>query len=83
MLIRNKHNASHISRHTRDVFTDLGFDYRNQIFSKTVSKPILENKINKGILNEIQKMIVALVDNVKQIKLQYMISLDKKDRNLN
>ena len=83
MLIRNKHNASHISRHTRDVFTELGIEYRNHIFSKTVSKPILENKINKGILNEIQKMIVALVNNVKQIKLQYMISLDKKDRNLN
>ena len=83
MIIRNKHNASHISKHTRDVFTDLGFDYRNHIFSKTVSKPILENKVNKGILNEIQKMIVALVDNVKQIKLQYMISLDKNDRTLN
>ena len=33
--------------------------------------------------DEIQKMIATLVDNVKQIKLQYMISLDKKDRNLN
>ena len=83
MIIRIKHNASHISKHTRDVFTDLGFDYRHQIFSKTVSKPILENKTNKGILNEIQRMIVALIDNVKQIKLQYMISLNKKDRNLN
>lgn len=83
MLIRNKHNARRVSRHTQDVFTDLGFDYRHKIFEKTVSKPILENQVNKGILDEIQKMISYLVDNVKQIKLQYMISLDKNDRNLN
>ena len=83
MLTRNKHNARHVSRHTQDVFTDLGFDYRQKIFEKTVSKPILENPVNKGILDEIQKMISYLVDNVKQIKLQYMISLDKNDRNLN
>ena len=83
MLVRNKHNAKYVSRHTQDVFTDLGYDYRNSIFSKTISKPIMENSVNKGILNEIQKMIVYLIDSVKQIKLQYMISLDKNDRNLN
>ena len=36
MLTRNKHNAKHVSRHTQDVFTDLGFDYRQKIFEKTV-----------------------------------------------
>ena len=51
MLIRNKHNARRVSRHTQDVFTDLGFDYRHKIFEKTVSKPILENQVNKGILD--------------------------------
>ena len=83
MLVRNKHNAKYVSRHTQDFFTDLGYDYRNSIFSKTISKPIMENPVNKGILNEIQRMIVYLIDSVKQIKLQYMISLDKNDRNLN
>ncbi len=83
MIVYNKHNASHIAHHAQDSFTDLGYDYRKNIFKRTISKVILENKSSNAILNEIQKMIVYLIDTVKQIRLQYMISLDKNDRNLN
>ena len=70
MLIRNKHNARRVSRHTQDVFTDLGFDYRHKIFEKTVSKPILENQVNKGILDEIQKY-----DSIESIIIKYIIAV--------
>jgi hypothetical protein len=83
MIVHNKHNARYIAHHAQDVFTDLGYDYRQTIFKKTISKVILENKISNAILTEVQKMFVYLIDTVKQIRLQYMISLDKNDRNLN
>lgn len=83
MIVYNKHNARYIANHIQDSFTDLGYDYRFSIFKKTISKVILNNKNNNAILNEIQKMIVYLIDTVKQIRLQYMISLNKNDRNVN
>lgn len=83
MIYRNKKNARYVAQHTQDVLTDLGFDYRGNIFKKTISKVILKNYRNKAILSEIEKMISFLVDTTKQIRLQYMISLKKNDRNVN
>ena len=83
MIKRNKINSRYIAEHAQDVYTDLGFDYRGNIFKRTLSKMILNNENNSKILSEIEKMIAMLVDTTKQIKLQYMISLNKKDRNIN
>lgn len=83
MIRRNKRIPHDIAVHTQDIYTDLGYDYRQNIFTKSISSSIEENGNNKKILGNIQKMIVFLIDAVKQIKLQYMISLDKNDRNLN
>lgn len=83
MLKRNKTTAKYISEHAQDAFTDLGYDYRGNIFKRSISPIILNNENNSKMLGEIDKMIVMLVDTVKQIKLQYMISLNKNDRNVN
>ena len=83
MIVRNGKNAPSIATHTQDYFTDLGYDYRGHIYEKTVSPEILKNQNNKNILLSVDKMIVFLIDAVKQIKLQYLISLDKNDRNVN
>ena len=83
MIVRNGKNARSIATHTQDYFTDLGYDQRNHIYEKTVSPEILKNQNNKNILLSVDKMIVFLIDAVKQIKLQYLISLDKNDRNVN
>ena len=83
MIYRNKKNARYVANHTQDVLTNLGYDYRKNIFSKSLSNVILRNETNKKILLEIEKMICFLIDTSKQIRLQFMISLDKNDRNLN
>lgn len=83
MIVRNGKNARSIATHTQDYFTDLGYDYRGHIYEKTVSPEILKNQNNKNILLSVDKMMVFLIDAVKQIKLQYLISLDKNDRNVN
>ena len=83
MIKRNKVNARYIANHAQDVYTDLGFDYRGKILKKSVSPILLQNFNNNFVLGEIDKMLSLLVDTVKQIKLQYMISLHKNDRNVN
>ena len=83
MIKRNKINARYISEHAQDVYTDLGFDYRGKLYQKTSSSIIFRNINNQLIIGKIDKMISSLIDTVKQIKLQYMISLKKNDRNLN
>lgn len=83
MIQYNKKNARSIATHTEDYFTDLGYDYRGHLYEKTISNEILKNENNKHILKYVDDMLVFLIDAVKQIKLQYLISLDKKDRNVN
>lgn len=79
----NKRSLGYNAIHAQDNYTDLGFDYRGKILKKTISKTIFNNKNNKAILEKVDEMLVFLVDRVKQIKLHYMFSLDKNDRNLN
>jgi hypothetical protein len=83
MIKRNKVNARYISEHAQDVYTDLGFDYRGKLFARTSSPIIFRNINNFYFIGQIDKMISLLVDMTKQIKLQYMISLHKNDRNVN
>ena len=79
----SKNSPRYYSEHIQDKYTDLGFDYRNQIFKKTISPTILENNNNKKMLTRIGNVIAWLVDTVKQVKLQFMISLPKNSRLLN
>ena len=83
MYYPTKKSARWYCTHHQDIYTELGFDYHGNIFKKTISKVILQNKINQAILSKIEPMITYLIDTVKQIKLQYMFSLDKNSKDLN
>lgn len=69
--------------HCQDEYHNLGFDYHGNILKKSVSKVIFKNKRNKQLLKKADDMLDYLVDAVKQIKLQYMISHNKNDININ
>ena len=43
----------------------------------------MKNKRNKEILSHIEPLIIYLIEAVKQIRLQYMFSLDKNDTRVN
>lgn len=79
----SKKSPRYYAHHVQDKYTDLGFDYRNNIFKKSVSPVIYNNRINEMILKHIGNIIAWMIDTVKQIKLQYMVSLPKNSRNLN
>ena len=81
--IPNKKSARWYASKHQDMYTDLGFNYSGKIFKKTISPVILNNKINASILSKIEPMIEYLIESVKQIKLHYMFSLDKKDTRIN
>jgi hypothetical protein len=73
----------YIAHHIQDSRKNLGFDYHGHVLEKTMSKPIFANRKNKAMLQKVEVMVNYLIDTVKQIKLQYLISMDKNDINLN
>jgi hypothetical protein len=83
MYVPNKKSARWYAVRHQDMYTDLGFDYRGKIFKKTVSPVILQNKVNKAILSHIEPIVEYLINCVKQVRLQYMFSLDKNDTRVN
>jgi hypothetical protein len=83
MIVYNKKNARYVSNHTRDIYTDLGYNYTGKVLKNTLSPVIFSNKNNTAILAKVENMIDFLIESVKQIRLQFMISLDKNDRNVN
>ena len=83
MYLPNKKSGRwHCTRH-QDMYTDLGFDYHGHIYEKTLSPVIFLNRKNRAIMSRIEPMIEYMIDAVKQIKLQYMFSLDKNDTRIN
>lgn len=83
MYYPNRKSALFYAKHSNDIYPNLGYDYRGNIFKRTLSKIILSNKVNNAIMKKVDDMFSYLVDTVKQIRLHYMISLDKNDRNVN
>lgn len=83
MYFPNKKSPRWYCSHHQDIYTELGYDYHGKVFEKSVSPVIFQNKINRAILAHIEPMITYLIDCVKQIKLQFMFSLDKNSTDLN
>jgi hypothetical protein len=84
MYKANTRSAHYYASHCNDIYTELGYNYRNgTILSKTLSPVILKNKNNKAMLNSVERIICYLIDSVKQIRAHFMFSVDKKEINLN
>ena len=81
--IPNKKSARWYASRHQDMYTDLGYKYSGKIFGKTISPVILQNRVNSAILSRIEPIVEYLIESVKQVRLQYMFSLDKKDTRVN
>ena len=79
----NKRSGRWYCTRHQDMYTDLGFRYEGRIYEHTVSPVIFQNRNNKAILSHIEPLINYLINTVKQIKCQYMFSLDKNDTRVN
>ena len=83
MYYPNKRSGRWYCTRHQDMYTDLGFKYPGHIYDHTISPVIMKNKRNKEILSHIEPLIVYIIEAVKQIRLQYMFSLDKNDTRAN
>lgn len=72
-----------IINHANDDIKNTGFDYREHLLDKTISKQLYANKESASILKEIQKMLYFLVEQVKLLKTRHMFAVDKDYNRLN
>jgi hypothetical protein len=83
MLKPNKISSRHFVSHIKDVFKTNRYDYHGQVLKHTLSPEMFNNDNQNLILNELEKMINFLIDEVKLIKLHFSIAHDKNDKRIN
>ena len=69
--------------HLQDDVKNVGYDWRSNLFSKTISGYILSDTKRSLILLEIQKLMVYAIDKVSMIKKSINYTVDKKYKYLN
>jgi hypothetical protein len=57
-----------------------GFDYKNRIFEKTMSKVILRDPVKASILAYIQRVVFGLIESTKQIKNFFNYTVKKNNK---
>jgi|CZCB01.1.fsa_nt_gi hypothetical protein len=72
-----------ISRSVLDDYKNLGFNYEGQIFKRTLSSAFFGDKKRVDILNEFEKMIFFLIEQVKNIKKTFNYTIDKDSNKIN
>jgi len=60
-----------------------GFDYRDQLFEKSMSHLLFQEDKRFNILKKIESVMVELIDQVKTIKTFYNYAVKKNYRDLN
>lgn len=66
-----------------DKGRQLGYDYTDTLFEKSVSSYFYGEKKRVAIIKKIETLYVFLIDSVKNIKKTYFIAVNKNSRNLN
>jgi len=57
-----------------------GFDYKENIFKKTMSNVIFRDPVKSSILKEMQRIIFALIESVKQIRNSFNYTVPKNNK---
>lgn len=70
-------------KHIFDNYTNLGYQYEHNLLNKVVSQEMFANPINDVPYRQIERLLENLVNQVKQIKLQYAIALPKNSKLIN
>ena len=67
----------------RDSFNDNlynGFDYKTQIFKRTLSNVIFRDPVKEGILMYFQRVVFGLIETTKEIKNFFNYTVKKNNR---
>ena len=71
------------AKHWHDVYTNLGYVYRGNLFKNTLSKQLFANEKTGKILREIEKMIFLLIEETKTLKTRFVFAVDKDSKLIN
>lgn len=69
--------------HIQDDLKNTGYDWRTKLFQKSLSTYVLSDSKRAGILGELQKMLVFMIDRVSMIKKSMNYTVDKNYKYLN
>jgi hypothetical protein len=83
MYLPLKRQYDYASIHANDERKNLGYDYREHIFDRSVSKQLFANTKIGNTLKEIQKLIYFLIEEVKILKTNNTFAVDKDYKMLN
>ncbi len=78
-----KRSYNYIANHANDVYLNMGFDYRENIFKKTLSKQLFANDKSAKILTQIQKLVFLLIEETKMLKTRFVFAVDKDSKLIN
>jgi hypothetical protein len=69
--------------HIQDDLKNTGYDWRNNLFNRSLSTYLLADPKRSRIMTQIQKMMVYMIDRVSMIKKSMNYTVDKNYKYLN
>lgn len=84
MLRPNKKSKYWYIRHSKDVNPNNGYEYHGNVYKNTISPELYyANNNTSTLIYLMEKLVNFIIDEVKQIKLQFCIARDKQDTTIN
>jgi len=71
------------AEHMQDDIKNYGYDYEDQLFERSVSNYILQDKTRGEIINRFSILYAYMIDKVKDIKRSYNYAVGKKYKKFN
>ena len=69
--------------HIQDDLKNIGYDWRKNLFNKSLSTYLLSDSKRSDIMGQIQRMMVYMIDRVSMIKKTMNYTVDKNYKYLN
>lgn len=79
----NKVSIYDIQENRKNDIKHKGFDYRENLFDRSMSHLLFQEDKRFNILKKIEKVMVELIDQVKTIKTFYNYAVKKNYRDFN
>ena len=78
-----KESLFDVAEHQRDKILHKGFDYKGQVFKRSMSNYLFRDELRSGILAKMEDVVYNLIELVKDIKNHFNYVVPKNYRNKN
>lgn len=69
--------------HIQDDIKNTGYDWRSNLFNKSISKYILSDILREDLINQFQKKMLFIIDKISMIKKSVNYTVSKHYKYLN